>query len=95
MLHISRLVLFVRADLVEDTGSSLSPEVDIGQIEGAYIFGVGLWTSEEVKFHPETGKIITVDTWVRYLQKIGIKLKKMNMALCVYTGTCSKRFTSR
>ena len=57
-------MIFVRSDIVEDTGSSLSPEIDIGQIEGAYIFGVGLWTSEVVKFHPETGKIITFDTWV-------------------------------
>ena len=75
MVHILRTIIihicfFVRSDIVEDTGSSLSPEVDIGQIEGAYIFGVGLWTSEVVKFHPETGKIITVDTWVSYLLNI-------------------------
>ena len=57
-------LFYLRSDIYEDTGSSLSPEVDIGQIEGAYIFGVGLWTSEVIKFHPETGKIITFDTWV-------------------------------
>ena len=60
----TKLFLYLRSDIFEDTGSSLSPEVDIGQIEGAYIFGVGLWTSEVIKFHPETGKIITFDTWV-------------------------------
>ena len=54
-----------RTDIIEDTGSSLSPEIDIGQIEGAFMFGLGLWTSEEVKFHPTTGKILTYDTWVR------------------------------
>ena len=64
--YCNKDVIFVRSDIVEDTGSSLSPEVDIGQIEGAYIFGVGLWTCEVVKFHPETGKIITNDTWVGY-----------------------------
>lgn len=38
-----------RADLVEDTGTSISPEVDIGQVEGGYIMGLGLWTTEMIK----------------------------------------------
>ena len=42
----------------------MSPEIDIGQIEGAFMFGLGLWTMEEIKFHPKTGKILTFDTWV-------------------------------
>ena len=60
--------------MIEDTGSSLSPNIDVGQIEGAFIFGLGLWTSEEIKFHPKTGKILTFDTWVNtYLTKFVIK----------------------
>ena len=59
------IFLYSRTDIIEDTGSSLSPEIDIGQIEGAFMFGLGLWTSEEIKFHPTTGKILTFDTWVR------------------------------
>ena len=62
---ISMYIFDYRSDIIEDTGSSLSPEIDIGQIEGAFIYGVGLWTSEVITFHPETGKIITNDTWVR------------------------------
>ena len=58
-----------RTDIIEDTGSSLSPEIDIGQIEGAFTFGIGLWTSEEIKFHPLTGKILTYDTWVRFISE--------------------------
>ena len=53
-----------RTDIIEDTGSSLSPEIDIGQIEGAFVFGLGLWTSEQIKFDSNTGKILTFDTWV-------------------------------
>ena len=49
----------IRADIVEDTGSSLSPAVDIGQIEGAFVMGLGLWTSEEVKHDPASGEILT------------------------------------
>ena len=43
----------------------MSPEIDIGQIEGAFVFGLGLWTSEEVKWDRKTGKILTFDSWVR------------------------------
>merc|ERR1712012_552809 len=42
----------VRADILEDAGLSTSPIVDIGQVEGAFVTGLGLWTSEEIKYHP-------------------------------------------
>lgn len=54
-----------RADLIEDTGSSISPEVDVGQVEGGYIMGLGMWTTEKIKHDPITGKLLTNDTWVR------------------------------
>lgn len=53
----------IRTDIVEDTGASLSPAVDVGQIEGSFLFGLGLWTSEKVVHHPHTGKLLTDDTW--------------------------------
>ena len=37
-----------RCDILEDTGMAISPEVDIGQVEGGLIMGLGLWTSEKV-----------------------------------------------
>ncbi|XP_042371271.1 aldehyde oxidase 1-like [Plectropomus leopardus] len=42
----------VRTDLVMDIGKSLNPSVDIGQIEGAFMQGLGLYTMEELKFSP-------------------------------------------
>jgi len=38
----------LRADLLHDTGSSLNPALDIGQIEGAYVQGAGWLTMEEL-----------------------------------------------
>ncbi|MFM7533022.1 MAG: molybdopterin cofactor-binding domain-containing protein, partial [Rubrivivax sp.] len=49
----------LRADLLHDAGSSLNPALDIGQIEGAYVQGVGWLTSEELVWHPRTGKLLT------------------------------------
>lgn len=54
-----------RADVMEDTGASINPSVDIGQVEGAFVMGLGLWLSEILRFNPETGRLLTKDSWVR------------------------------
>ncbi|XP_061480984.1 xanthine dehydrogenase/oxidase [Rhineura floridana] len=40
-------------DIVMDVGTSLNPAIDIGQIEGAFAQGVGLFTLEELRYSPE------------------------------------------
>ncbi|MEP3247413.1 MAG: xanthine dehydrogenase molybdopterin binding subunit [Sneathiella sp.] len=39
-----------RVDIIHDTGKSLNPAVDLGQIEGGYIQGMGWLTTEELVF---------------------------------------------
>jgi len=56
-------MFIVRSDVLEDAGLSTSPQVDIGQVEGAFGMGLGLWTSEEIKHDPETGELLTKNTW--------------------------------
>lgn len=43
----------IRTDIVMDVGSSLNPAIDIGQIEGAFMQGYGLFTMEELVHSPE------------------------------------------
>ncbi len=45
----------LRADLLQDAGTSLNPALDIGQIEGAFIQGMGWLTMEELVWHPADG----------------------------------------
>ena len=45
----------LRADILHDAGKSLNPAVDIGQIEGAFIQGMGWLTTEELVWHPADG----------------------------------------
>uniref|UniRef100_A0A8C0FYR7 Xanthine dehydrogenase/oxidase n=1 Tax=Bubo bubo TaxID=30461 RepID=A0A8C0FYR7_BUBBB len=43
----------IRTDIVMDVGTSLNPAIDIGQIEGAFVQGLGLFTMEELRYSPE------------------------------------------
>jgi xanthine dehydrogenase large subunit len=49
----------LRADLLHDAGQSLNPALDIGQVEGAFIQGMGWLTTEELVWHPKTGALLT------------------------------------
>jgi xanthine dehydrogenase large subunit len=48
----------LRADILHDVGASLNPAIDIGQIEGGFIQGVGWLTTEELVWN-EQGKLMT------------------------------------
>lgn len=59
----------LRTDILHDVGDSINPGLDVGQVEGAYIQGVGWCTTEEVKWNdkghllnhsPDTYKIPSV-----------------------------------
>ncbi|WP_062763137.1 xanthine dehydrogenase molybdopterin binding subunit [Falsirhodobacter sp. alg1] len=43
----------LRADILHDTGSSLNPALDIGQIEGGYVQGAGWLTTEELVWNAQ------------------------------------------
>jgi xanthine dehydrogenase/oxidase len=52
----------LRADILYDAGKSPNPAIDVGQLEGGYIQGVGFCTTEEVVFD-EKGNLITDNIW--------------------------------
>ncbi|WIA12062.1 hypothetical protein OEZ85_012139 [Tetradesmus obliquus] len=49
--------------LMFDAGRSINPAVDLGQVEGAFLQGVGWVLSEEVLEDPTNGACLTPSTW--------------------------------
>jgi xanthine dehydrogenase/oxidase len=55
-----------RVDIVYDMGVSINPAIDIGQIEGAFVQGIGYLLAENLVFQqdgPAKGRLNTVNTW--------------------------------
>jgi xanthine dehydrogenase large subunit len=48
----------LRVDILHDVGRSLNPAIDIGQIEGGFVQGMGWLTTEELVFDSE-GRLLT------------------------------------
>ena len=48
-----------RVDIVHDVGDSLSPLVDLGQIEGGFVQGAGWLTLEDLRWDDSDGRLLT------------------------------------
>ena len=48
----------LRADILQDCGKSLNPAIDLGQIEGAFVQGMG-WVTMEELWWDDTGRLRT------------------------------------
>ncbi|CAB4025693.1 xanthine dehydrogenase oxidase-like, partial [Paramuricea clavata] len=53
----------LRADILYDCGRSMNPEIDVGQVEGAFIMGLGYWLTEQAIYDPTTGLQLNTGTW--------------------------------
>ena len=49
----------LRADIKMDVGRTINPAIDYGQIEGAFVQGMGLFTMEESLWHRASGQLFT------------------------------------
>ncbi|MBB4912295.1 molybdopterin cofactor-binding domain-containing protein [Actinophytocola algeriensis] len=60
-------VKVLSADIAYDIGWSLNPALDIGQVEGAFVQGIGYVLTEDLVFQPAgtpgEGRLNTVNTW--------------------------------
>ncbi|KAK7276556.1 hypothetical protein RIF29_17699 [Crotalaria pallida] len=53
---------FLRTDIIYDCGQSLNPAVDLGQIEGAFVMGLGFFMLEQYETNLD-GLVLANGTW--------------------------------
>ncbi|XP_069792527.1 xanthine dehydrogenase/oxidase-like isoform X2 [Narcine bancroftii] len=52
-----------QVDILFDCGESMNPDVDVGQVEGAFIMGMGYWLMEKMIYDPKSGAVLNATTW--------------------------------
>lgn len=67
-------------DIIHDVGNSLNPAIDIGQIEGAFIQGMGWLTTEDLKWN-DSGKLISENMATYKIPAIGDTPVNFNVEL--------------
>ncbi|VAI37747.1 unnamed protein product [Triticum turgidum subsp. durum] len=70
----------LRSDLVYDCGQSLNPAVDLGQVEGAFVQGVGFFTNEDYATNAD-GLVVNDGTWTYKIPTVDTIPKQFNVEL--------------
>ncbi|KAG0478776.1 hypothetical protein HPP92_013495 [Vanilla planifolia] len=70
----------LQTDIIYDCGQSLNPAVDLGQIEGAFVQGVGFFMSEEYLLNTD-GLVISDGTWAYKIPTVDTTPKEFNVEI--------------
>ncbi|XWS73780.1 hypothetical protein CRYUN_Cryun02cG0158600 [Craigia yunnanensis] len=82
----------LRTDIIYDCGQSLNPAVDLGQIEGAYVQGIGFFMLEEYPTNSD-GLVIANGTWSYKIPTVDTIPKQFNVEI-LNSGHHEKRVLS-
>ncbi|KAJ6671693.1 XANTHINE DEHYDROGENASE [Salix viminalis] len=70
----------LRSDIIYDCGQSLNPAVDLGQIEGAFVQGIGFFMLEEYTTNSD-GLVVADGTWTYKIPTIDTIPKQFNVEI--------------
>ncbi|CAF2338654.1 unnamed protein product [Brassica napus] len=82
----------LRTDIIYDCGKSLNPAVDLGQIEGAFVQGLGFFMLEEYLMNSD-GLIVTDSTWTYKIPTVDTIPRQFNVEI-LNTGHHKNRVLS-
>ncbi|KAL6880173.1 hypothetical protein ACP4OV_011738 [Aristida adscensionis] len=82
----------LRSDLIYDCGQSLNPAVDLGQVEGAFVQGIGYFMNEEYVTNSD-GLVVSDGTWTYKIPTMDTIPKQFNVEL-LNSGFHKKRVLS-
>merc|ERR1740121_1404420 len=72
------------AELVTDQGTSLNPDIDAGQVQGAYVMGLGYVLTEEYTYN-EQGQLTSNGTWEYKVPTVSCIPEKLNVSFLAST----------
>ncbi|KAH7541876.1 hypothetical protein FEM48_Zijuj02G0013900 [Ziziphus jujuba var. spinosa] len=70
----------LQVDILYDCGQSLNPAVDLGQIEGSFVQGIGFFMSEEWLTNSD-GLLVTDSTWTYKIPSVDTIPKQFNVEI--------------
>ncbi|MCO5614961.1 hypothetical protein L7F22_069247 [Adiantum nelumboides] len=73
-------VTILESDLIYDCGKSLNSAVDIGQIEGSFVEGIGFFLTEQIEVD-ENGVLLTDGTWIYKPPTVDNILRKFHVEM--------------
>ncbi|KAF3650791.1 hypothetical protein FXO38_15604 [Capsicum annuum] len=82
----------LQSDIIYDCGQSLNPAVDMGQIEGAFVHGIGFFMHEEYHTNEE-GLMVSNSIWTYKIPTIDTIPRKFTVHV-VNSGHHEKRVLS-
>lgn len=82
----------LRSDIIYDCGKSLNPAVDLGQVEGAFVQGIGFFMMEEYTTD-EKGLVVQQGTWDYKIPTVDTIPKQFNVEI-LNTGHHKNRVLS-
>uniref|UniRef100_A0A2C9VZM1 indole-3-acetaldehyde oxidase n=2 Tax=Manihot esculenta TaxID=3983 RepID=A0A2C9VZM1_MANES len=82
----------LRSDIIYDCGQSLNPAVDLGQIEGAFVKGIGFFMLEEYTTNSD-GLVVEEGTWTYKIPTIDTIPEQFNVEIA-NSGHHQKRVLS-
>ncbi|XP_052190123.1 indole-3-acetaldehyde oxidase-like [Diospyros lotus] len=82
----------LQSDIIYDCGQSLNPAVDLGQIEGAFVQGIGFFLLEEYATNSD-GLVIANGTWTYKIPTVDTIPKRFNVEV-LNSGHHQKRVLS-
>jgi xanthine dehydrogenase/oxidase len=73
--------VILQTDILMDIGNSLNFSIDIGQIEGAFMQGLGLFTMEEIFHSRSSGELLTKGALSYRIPRVDDIPRKLNIRI--------------
>lgn len=92
--RITGVTEVIRSDILHDAGMSLNPAIDKGQIEGAFVQGLGWLTTEELRWGGD-GRLLTQSPATYKIPAVSNRPKELSIELLQEPNSVATIYSSK